>query len=177
MPEVLMPSSNSKLFAVGLFCLMVTVAGCSSFSPADTATTDESPTATNVSESLTRSSVPEQATASTDGSPTVFPSPTQSQSPETRSRGGLLTVEIVEHMAEANESGVVQYNRTVFTRSPSLNGAIAEAISENATQVRDLPPQEVQQVESVANEYDEPTGGFVVRKNGTKVRISLGYEV
>jgi hypothetical protein len=80
-------------------------------------------------------------------------------------------------MAKANESGVVQYNRTVFTRSPSLNGAIAEAISENATQVRDLSPQEVQQVESVANEYDEPTGGFVVRKNGTKVRISLGYEV
>ncbi len=52
-----------------------------------------------------------------------------------------------------------------------------EAISENATQVRDLSPREVQQVESIANEYDEPTGGFFIRKNGTKVRISLGYEV
>lgn len=149
-----MPSSNCKLFTIGLLCLMVAVAGCSSFSPTTTATADESPAAT-----------------------TVAPSPTQSPSPEAPSRGGLLTVEIVDRTAETNESEIVQYNQTVFTRSPSLNGPIAEAISENATQIRDLSPQEVQQVESVANEYNKSTGEFIIRKNGTTVRISLGYEV
>jgi hypothetical protein len=83
----------------------------------------------------------------------------------------------VDRTAETNESEIVQYNQTVFTRSPSLNGPIAEAISENATQIRDLSPQEVQQVESVANEYNKSTGEFIIRKNGTTVRISLGYEV
>jgi hypothetical protein len=134
---------------------MLVVSGCSGFSPTNqsTATTDESPTATDAS-----------------------PSPTQSSVSETPSRGGLLIVEIVEHTTETNESEIVQYNQTIFTRSPPLDDAITEAISTNMTQTRDLSSQEVQQVESVADKYNKPTGGFVVLKNGTKVHISLGYE-
>jgi hypothetical protein len=85
-------------------------------------------------------------------------------------------VEIVENTTETNESDIVQYNQTIFTRSPPLDNAVTEAISTNTTQTRDLSPQEVQQVESVADAYNKPTGGFVVLKNRTKVHISLGYE-
>jgi hypothetical protein len=87
----------------------------------------------------------------------------------------VLTVEIVENTT-ANQSEIVQYNQTIFARSPELDNAITEAISSNSSQTVGLTPQEVRQVESVADEYNKPTGGFVVLKNGTTVHISLGYE-
>ena len=150
-----MQFNYAKPVAVGLLCLMLAVSGCSGFSPTNqsTATTDKSPTATNMS-----------------------PSPTQSPVPETPSPGGLLIVEVVENTSETNQSEVVQYNQTIFAQSPLLDDAVTEAISTNSTQTRDLSPQEVQEVESVAGEYNKPTGGFVVLKNGTTLHISLGYE-
>ena len=85
-------------------------------------------------------------------------------------------MEVVENTTETNQSEIVQYNQTIFAQSPLLDDAVTEAISTNSTQTRDLSPQEVQEVESVADEYNRLTGGFVVLKNGTTVHISLGYE-
>ena len=146
----------AKPVAVGLLCLMLAVSGCSGLSPTNQSTattTDKSPTTTDAS-----------------------PSPTQSPVPETPSPGGLLIVEVMENTTETNESEIVQYNQTIFAQSPLLDDAVTEAISTNSTQTRDLSPQEVHEVESVADEYNKPTGGFVVLKNGTTVHISLGYE-
>jgi hypothetical protein len=78
---------------------------------------------------------------------------------------------------QPNESEAVTYDRTVFARSPTLNKTVVDAVSANATQRRDLSAQEVQRVETVANEYDASTGDFVVSKNGTVVRIALAYEL
>lgn len=151
-----MPSTFGKPVAVGLICLMLAVAGCSGLSLTNqsTATTDESPTTADAS-----------------------PTPTQSPVPQTPSRGGLLTVEIVDNTTGTNQSEIVQYNQTIFTQSPPLDDAVTQAISTNMTQTRDLSPQKVQEVESVADEYNMPTGDFVVLKNGTTVHISLAYEL
>mgnify|MGYP006276811181 FL=1 len=76
-----------------------------------------------------------------------------------------------------NKSRTVEYNETVFNESPTLDEAVLEAVSTNATQTRDLSSQEVERIEAVSDGYDKPTGGFVVVKNRTAVRISLGYEL
>lgn len=87
-----------------------------------------------------------------------------------------MVVDFVENRSEVNESEVVAYNGTIVGEAPTLDDAIADAISTNTTQTRDLSSREVRRVEAVAEAYGVPTGGFVVSKNGTMVRVSLGYE-
>jgi len=82
----------------------------------------------------------------------------------------------VENRSELNSSEVVAYNAIIVSEAPTLDDAITDAISMNSTQTRDLSSDEVKRVESVADAYDQPTGGFVISKNGTAVYVSLGYE-
>jgi hypothetical protein len=96
---------------------------------------------------------------------------------ETAARGGLLIVEVVQNETTLNNSGTVEYNGTVFSEAPTLDEAVAEAVSTNATQTRDLSSREVERIEAVAAGYNTSPGGFVVVKNRTAVRISLGYEL
>jgi hypothetical protein len=151
-----MPANFRKLLLIGFPCLIVALSGCVGFSPISTqnATTDRPSTVTDIP-----------------------PNATESPVTETASRGGLLIVEPVENATVTNESEVVQYNQTRFSQSPTLNDAVAEATSTKTTQQRDLSIQEIQRIEAVAEAYNAPTGEFVVLKNGTVVRVSLGYEV
>jgi len=158
-----MPSNVRTLLLVGVLCLMVALSGCGGFPPASqsTATADEPSTATDKSPTATD----------------VPPSPTESPTTATVSRGGLLIVDPVENTTVSNESEIVQYNQTKFSQSPTLNDAITEAASTKTTQQRDLAGQDVQRIESVAEAYNASTGGFLVSKNETVVRVSLGYEL
>lgn len=158
-----MLSNFGKLLLVGIPCLIVALSGCSGFSPAGqpTDTTDGPSTVTDVPSTVTE----------------VPPKPTESPTTETVSRGGLLVVEPVENTTGANESKIVQYNQTRLSQSPTLNDAVTEAISTKTTQQRDLSGQEVQRVESVAEVYNAPTGGFILLNNETGVRVSLAYEL
>jgi hypothetical protein len=135
---------------------MVALSGCSGFSPTSppNATTDGTSTVTDVP-----------------------PNPTESPTTETASRGGLLIVEPVENTTVTNDSELVQYNQTRFSQSPTLNDAVTEVTSTKTTQQRDLSSQEIQRVEAVTKAYNASTGEFVVLRNGTVVRVSLGYEV
>ena len=151
-----MPSNFRKLLLVVLPCLIVALSGCSGFLPTST------------------------PTATTDGPSTVTdvpPNATESPATEIASRGGLLIVEPVENATVTNESKIVQYNQRIFSQSPTLNDAVTEVTSTKATQQRDLSSQEIQRIEAVAEAYNAPTGEFVVIKNGTVVRVLLGYEM
>jgi len=158
-----MPSNFEKLLLVGIPCLMVALSGCGGLPPASqpTATADEPSTMTDEPSTMTDEP----------------PSSTESATTETVSRGGLLIVDPVENATLANESEMVQYNQTRFSKAPTLNNAVSEATSTRTTQQRDLSGQEVQRIESVAEAYNASTGEFLVSKNETAVRVSLGYEL
>lgn len=158
-----MPSNFEKLLLVGLPCLMVALSGCGGFQPAGqpTTTTDGPSTATDEPSTVTDAP----------------PEPTESPTTETVARGGLLIVEVEENATVANESAVVQYNQARFSRSPTLNDAVRKAASTKTTQQRDLSGQEIQRIESVAEAYNASTGGFLVLRNESVVRVSLGYEL
>lgn len=105
------------------------------------------------------------------------PSPTASPTADPVSWGGLLVVDVVETGTRTNGSGPVQYDRAVVDRSPTLDDAITEAASTNATQRRDLSGRGVRRVEPVADGYNRSVSDLVVVKNGTVVRVSLAYEL
>jgi hypothetical protein len=88
-----------------------------------------------------------------------------------------LIVDVVGSDTRTNASGAVRYERANFDHSPTLNDAITDAVSTNATQRRDLSGREVRRVESVADTYNRSVSEFAVSKNGTVVRVSLAYEV
>lgn len=145
--------------------MMMILSGCSGSPP----TSESTNTATPRQSATDISSSPVDAAKNRTETPTI--------KTETAARGGLLTVEVVPNETTLNKSRTVEYNETVFNESPTLDGAVLEAVSTNATQTRDLSSQEVERIEAVADRYDKPTGGFVVVKNRTAVRISLGYEL
>ena len=144
-----------RVLPISFVCLLLVLSGCGAVPSASP--TDVSPAGT------------------TTASPTP-PTETPTVTPETTAPEGLLVVDFVENRSEVNESEVVAYNGTIVGEAPTLDDAIADAISTNTTQTRDLSSREVRRVEAVAEAYGVPTGGFVVSKNGTMVRVSLGYE-
>jgi sulfur carrier protein ThiS len=149
----------SRLLSVGCVCFLLVLAGCSAVPGASPAPTDQSPTGT------------------TTASPTPL-SDTHTATPETETTapGGLLIVDVVANRSTVNDSTVVAYNGTIVGQSPMLDDAITAAIAANATRTEDLSSRELDRVEAVAGDYGVPTGEFVVAKNGTLVRVSLGYE-
>lgn len=168
-----MPSKIANPVSLVGLCLVVVLSGCGGSPPTDTAT------ATPTDTDTPRQTV-EMSTTTTDDPSTVTdspPSPTASPMTETASRGGLLVVDVVATGPQANGSGTVQYDRAVVDRSPTLDEAITEAASTNATQRRDLSGREVRRVESVADEYNRSISELVMSKNGTVVRVSLAYEL
>lgn len=151
-----------KTSAVGIVCVMMLLSGCSGFQPAN-----QSPSTTTPGTSI--ADTPSTPTGTSENS-------TKTSTAETVAPEGLLIVEIVENGTKWNDSETVQYNQTIFNQAPTLDEAVSEAVSTNSTQTRDLSSQEVKQVELVAEEYNKPTGRFIILKNGTAVRISLTYE-
>jgi hypothetical protein len=139
----------------GTVCLLVAVSGCSGLPPTS------QPTTTTVTPS-TATEAPPDPTAS----PTAEPS-----------RGGLLIVAVLGNATDANGSDAVRYDPTVVERSPTLDDALREASATAETQRRDLSAEEVRRVESVADAYDTSTGGFVVLRNDTAVRVEVAYEI
>jgi len=151
-----MPSNLERRLLAGIVCVLVVMSGCSGLS------SEPQPTTTTV-----------EPAPVTDAQSTPTAPPTTADI----SRGGLLIVESVGNTSGANASDVVRYDRTVFGRSPTLDDALTEAVSTTTTQQRDLSGQEIQRIESVADAYNVSTGGFVVHKNGSAVRVSVGYEL
>lgn len=150
-----MPSTRTRRLLAGTVCLLVAVSGCSGLPPTS------QPTTTTVTPS-TATEAPPDPTAS----PTAEPS-----------RGGLLIVAVLGNATDANGSDAVRYDPTVVERSPTLDDALREASATAETQRRDLSAEEVRRVESVADAYDTPTGGFVVLRNDTAVRVEVAYEI
>lgn len=150
-----MPSTRTRRLLAGTVCLLVAVSGCSGLPPTS------QPTTTTVTPS-TATEAPPDPTAS----PTAEPS-----------RGGLLIVAVLGNATDANGSDAVRYDPTVVERSPTLDDALREASVTAETQRRDLSAEEVRRVESVADAYDTPTGGFVVLRNDTAVRVEVAYEI
>jgi hypothetical protein len=147
--------------SIAALCLLVALAGCGGAPPAadptDTATATQTATET-----------PRQTTTPTDTE--IRPTPTP-----TASRGGLLVVEVVD--AGTTDPEAVRYDRTVFDRSPTLDDAVAEAVSTNETQRRDLSGQEIERIEAVADAYGRSIGDLAVARDDTVVRVSIAYEV
>ena len=143
-----MPSTRTRRLLAGTVCLLVAVSGCSGLPP--------------TSQPTTTTEAPPDPTAS----PTAEPS-----------RGGLLIVAVLGNATDANGSDAVRYDPTVVERSPTLDDALREASVTAETQRRDLSAEEVRRVESVADAYDTPTGGFVVLRNDTAVRVEVAYEI
>lgn len=150
-----MPSTRTRRLLAGTVCLLVAVSGCSGLPPTS------QPTTTTVTPS-TATEAPPDPTAS----PTAEPS-----------RGGLLIVAVLGNATDANGSDAVRYDPTVVERSPTLDDALREASATAETQRRDLSAEEVRRVESVADAYDTSTGGFVVLRNDTAVRVEVAYEI
>lgn len=150
-----MPSTRTRRLLAGTVCLLVAVSGCSGLPPTS------QPTTTTVTPS-TATEAPPDPTAS----PTAEPS-----------RGGLLIVAVLGNATDANGSDAVRYDPTVVERSPTLDDALREASVTAETQRRDLSAEEVRRVESVADAYDTSTGGFVVLRNDTAVRVEVAYEI
>jgi hypothetical protein len=136
-------------------CLLVAVSGCSGLAPTS------QPTTTTVTPSTATEAPPD---------------PTASPAAEL-SRGGLLIVAVIGDATDANGSDTVRYDPAVVERSPTLDDALREASATAETQRRDLSAEEVDRVESVADAYDASTGGFVVLRNDTAVRVEVAYEV
>jgi hypothetical protein len=88
-----------------------------------------------------------------------------------------LIVAVIGDATDANGSDTVRYDPAVVERSPTLDDALREASATAETQRRDLSAEEVDRVESVADAYDASTGGFVVLRNDTAVRVEVAYEV
>lgn len=88
-----------------------------------------------------------------------------------------MIVEFVGNTTGVNETEAVRYDQAVFNRSPTLDDAVTEATSTTTTQSRDVSEREIQRIESVVDVYNESTGGVVVVKNGTAVRVSVAYEL
>lgn len=150
-----MSSTRTRRLLAGTVCLLVAVSGCSGLPPTS------QPTTTTVTPS-TATEAPPDPTAS----PTAEPS-----------RGGLLIVAVLGNATDANGSDAVRYDPTVVERSPTLDDALREASVTAETQRRDLSAEEVRRVESVADAYDTSTGGFVVLRNDTAVRVEVAYEI
>lgn len=150
-----MSSTRTRRLLAGTVCLLVAVSGCSGLPPTS------QPTTTTVTPS-TATEAPPDPTAS----PTAEPS-----------RGGLLIVAVLGNATDANGSDAVRYDPTVVERSPTLDDALREASATAETQRRDLSAEEVRRVESVADAYDTSTGGFVVLRNDTAVRVEVAYEI
>lgn len=170
---MLMTSKLVEIFSVGILCILLLLSGCSGISPIDTTSSD--PSATETAKDEIESTTPTTAGGLLADTSTSK-KPTNSPIDETSAPEGLLIVDVVENEQGLNNE-VVQYNRTIFNQSPTLDDAVTEAIIINSTQTRDLSSQEVRRVERVAGEYDKPTGEFIVSKNGTIVDISIGYEM
>ena len=149
-----MPSARTRRLLAGTVCLLVAMSGCSGLAPTS------QPTTTTV----------------TPSTATEAPHPTASPTDEP-SRGGLLIVAVLGNATDANGSDAVRYDPTVVERSPALDDALREASATAETQRRDLSAAEVDRVESVADAYDASTGGFVVLRNDTAVRVEVAYEV
>jgi hypothetical protein len=154
-----MDARSSRTLLIGSVCPLLVLAGCGAAPSASPTPADRSPTGTT-----TPSPTPSSDT------PTTTPA-TETIVPE-----GLMIVDVVENRSTVNESEVVAYDETIVGEAPTLDNALAEAISTNSTQTRNLSSRAVSRVEAVAEAYDVPTGEFVVSKNGTLVRVSLGYE-
>lgn len=158
-----MSSNFRKTVAIGFLCGMIALSGCGGSPPINQSTNTTTP-------SLSTTHPPSSLTHTSEN-------PTRTPAKRTGAPEGLLIVEIAQNRTESNGSEIVQYNQTRFNQAPTLNEAVTAAVSTNSTQTRDLSSQEVKQIESVADEYNKPTGGFTVLKNGTAVHISLGYEI
>jgi hypothetical protein len=165
-----MPSNVGYSVSFATLCLLIVLSGCggvpSAGQPTDAPTATDSPL--QPTETLTATTEAPSTTA--DSPPDPTPSPT------TVLRGGLLVVDIVGTETGTNASDPVRYDQATFNRSPILDDAVAEAVSTNATQRRDLSGREVRRVESVADAYDRSISELAVSKNGTVVRVSLAYE-
>ena len=168
-----MPSNVGHSVSLATLCLLIVLSGCGGAPPAGQPT--DAPPATDSPrqpmETLTVTTEPHSTTTDSPSDSTAAPTTT------TVPRGGLLIVDIVGSDTRTNASGAIRYERANFDRSPTLNDAITDAVSTNATQRRDLSGREVRRVESVADAYNRSVSEFAVSKNGTVVRVSLAYEV